>query len=334
MKKITLFLFAIQYSLSLYSQDKPDYFKYHEYINKAEIFFFKEKNNDSCFYYYDKAFKEFEFVFVKDIMNVAQIAYYLKKDYRKYLMKGFDYGLKLDHLRWIKLFEPDLKKLLVDKALNKEFKLRKEKYLEKIDLEYLNTIYDFAFQDQIDKLNPDPRVYESKRDRAFEKIEKLIREKGFPGEKLLGIQDSTVFKDSKSKYKDVKERAKKHKLNYFTSDDQILSQDMIYAILIHNFCSYNTLKDIWIKEIKKGNIHPRDVALLHDNMYRSYECSKPIIPYKINLFVNYNKYSKLNDKINTQRKKIFINDLEIDELKKEYEQKYGFKFFWGFWDCR
>lgn len=333
MKKFYLLIYLI--SLTLYSQENKDYSKYHEYINKGEAFFFKENNIDSCFYYYDKAFHEFEFVFVKDIINVAQIAYFSKKEYKKYIIKGFDFGLKLDHFRHIRLFEPDLKKLLNDKNLIQEYKKRKEKYLEKLDLEYLNTIYNFAFQDQVDKWNPDSKVYEKKRDKTFEKIEKLIREKGFPGDKLLGIQDSTVFKDSKTNYKDVYERTKKNNLNYFKSDDKLLSQKMIYLVVIHNFCGYKKLQDIWLKEIKKGNIHPCDVALFHDNMYRSYECSKPKIPFMNNIFAPYTKeQKKMNEKINELRARFYITTLENDALKKEYEEKYGFKLFWGFWNCR
>ncbi|NJM79675.1 MAG: hypothetical protein HC854_08790 [Flavobacterium sp.] len=286
-------------------------------------------------YYYDKTFEDFDFIFVKDAINAAQIAYFSKKDYKKYLIKGFDYGLKLDHLRWIKLFEPDLKKLLIDKNLIKEHTARKKEYLKKIDLEYLNTLYIFGIQDQLDKQTPNRRLYDVKKRKSFLKIEEFIREKGFPGEKLLGIQDSTVFKDSNSKYKDLYERIKKYKkLYYFKSDDQILSQEMIYLLMIHNFCSYNTLEDIWLKEIKKGNVHPRDVALLHDNIYRGSTCNDPKTPYKNNLFVYYTKYSNLNKEINNKRAKLFITSLEIDQLKIDYEQNYGFKFFWGFWSCR
>ena len=118
---------------------------------------------------------------------------------------------------------------------------------------------------------------------------------------------------------------------YFKSEDHTLSQQMINLIMYHNFCSYSKLKDVWLKEIKKGNIHPRDVALFHDNMYRSYECSKPKIPFMNNIFAPYTKeQKKMIKKINEQRAKLFITTLEIDALKKEYEERYGFKFLWGF----
>lgn len=163
MQKILFTALISFFSICVFSQEKKDYTHYHKEINKAEVFFLKENNVDSCLYYYDKTFEAFDFIFVKDAMNAAQIAYFSKKDYKKYLIKGFDYGLKLDHLRWIKLFEPDLKKLLVDKDLLKEHASRKKNYLEKLDLEYLNTIYIFGIQDQLDKQTTNWRLYDEKK---------------------------------------------------------------------------------------------------------------------------------------------------------------------------
>ena len=42
----------------------------------------------------------------------------------------------------------------------------------------------------------------------------------------------------------------------------------------------------------------------------------------------------MNEKINELRARFYITTLDNDALKKEYEEKYSFKLFWGFWNCR
>ena len=37
----------------------------------------------SSLFYYDKAFKEYDFIFVKDLINASQIAVYSNKPYQK-----------------------------------------------------------------------------------------------------------------------------------------------------------------------------------------------------------------------------------------------------------
>ncbi|NHN26127.1 hypothetical protein FIA58_010605 [Flavobacterium jejuense] len=335
MQKIIIIIIISNFLFS-YSQKNNNYFEYHKLINKAEYCFLVSKNKDSSLFYYDKCFNEFDFIFVKDAVNAAQIAYFTKKDYKKYLIKGFEHGLKIEHLKLIKLFDKEIKKISDDSFLNEEYLNKRKIYLKTIDLDYLNIIYEYGVQDQIDKSLYERKEYERKRKIAFSKIEKTIRKRGFPGDKLLGIADSTVYKDSKSKLKDFYKRIEDYDFlkKYFVCGDELLSQKMIYLLLIHNFCSYNNLDNIWLSEIKNGNIHPRDVALIYDNLYRSYSCEKPTIPFKNNLYVNYDKYSTISDKINKKRKELFMNSLEIDDLKKTFEKEYGFKFFWGFWGCR
>lgn len=155
---------------------------------------------------------------------------------------------------------------------------------------------------------------------------------------MIGIADSTIFKQLGSKKPDFYDRVKPHKelWNYFSCNEIELTEKIPVLVLINNFSSYDKLKNYWMTEIKKGNIHPRDVALIHDNMYRaplSYDTSKLKGPYQNNPFVTYDtKYKReQTDKI---RKDLFIVPLEVDKRKKECEQKYGFKLFWGFWNCR
>ena len=110
------------------------------------------------------------------------------------------------------------------------------------------------------------------------------------------------------------------------------------CVLIHEFSSFSNsyLNSIWLKEIKKGNIHPRDVALLHDNTYRSDYASLTKIKgyYLNNIFAPYIKRNINRKEINNKRKNLHIVSLEVDEKKKEFEVFHGFKLFTGFFNGR
>jgi len=323
-------VFILLLHFNLYSQD---YSNYHIQINKAEKYYFLQNNVDSCLYVYDKTFKEYNFIFLKDIVNASQIAFYSKRDYLKYIERGFEFGLKIEHLKQIDLYKPIYEKLLKDKKLKQIYLIKRKKYLSKIDVDYLDWAYNACINDQIDKLNEN---YESKKRKTFNIIKNKIIEKGFPGEKLIGIPDSLIFKELKSVKKDFYQRISKNSyINYLKLDEQILSNKFLTLVLIHNFCSYNLLENYWLNEIKKGNIHPRDVALFFDNTYRNNNCDSSINGvYKVNIFVKYEKILISREKINKKREKLFIVPLEVDEAKEKYEREHGFKLFWGFWNCR
>ncbi|HRB70713.1 MAG TPA: hypothetical protein PK776_02585 [Flavobacterium sp.] len=100
-------------------------------------------------------------------------------------------------------------------------------------------------------------------------------------------------------------------------------------------------KKTLLNEIKKGNIHPRDVGLIYDNAYR-YKSEFPYYCDKIKLTGAYllnpaalGHIKNINlDTVNAMRKKMLIVSTMVDAKKKDYEIKYGFKLFSGFWDCR
>ena len=321
---------------------KKDYTNYHKNINKAEEFFFVKNNVDSCIFYYDKVFSEYDFIFVKDLVNASQIAFFKKKEYKKYIILGFKQGLKIEHLKQIALFKSIYSNLLNDKKLQDKFVINRKIYLKKIDYKYLDWIYKITIEDQKSKNLKD---YDSSIIiKTILELKDSIKNKGFPGERLIGISDSVIFKAIGKPYLDLKKRIKNDKsLNYITSDDEILAPKWPEIILVHNFCSYNLLKEDFKQQIKEGNIHPRDVGLIYDNSYRvtsglfpSY-CGNVNLKgvYKLNLFVPRYVYEKADLKLTNQmRSNLNIVSVEVDNKKKEYEINSGFKLFWGFWGCR
>lgn len=331
-----LFIFILFILISNLSYSQENYNDYHRKINKAEQLYFLQNKVDSSLYYYDKAFEEFSFNFLRDIINAAQIAKFNNKPYLKYITKGFQYGLKIERLNDYPLFKNDLEKLKKDKLVNQAYTKARKKYLESIDFEYLSWLDDMTIKDQSDKNKP---KYRSVIANTLNKFEKKIIEKGFPGEKIIGVSDSLLFYEINKPYMSLKEKIKRKgdkSLNYLIQTDDNLNMASVGLILlVHHCCAYDQLSEILKKEITKGNIHPRDVGMVADNTLRYY--GKIEQPYLLNVFASgkYTAEHKADSKKTNQvRRKLDINTIEVDKAKLEFETKHNFKLVSGFFKCR
>lgn len=315
-----------------------NYFDYHTQINKAETFLLKENNLDSCFYYYDKAFKEFDFIFVKDLVNAAQIAKLNNRDYEKYIIQGFKNGLKINHLESYPIFKDVVNKLKKDKQISQLYNENRKVYLKRIDLEYLNSIYDFVVLDQ--KYREQRRDYfNSKISYNLNKLSKWINTKGFPSDKLLGISDSTIFRENKSLKNDIISREQKtpSKFKFYTSiKEESFSQYFLDSfIMTSGLCFFKeNNKDLLLKEIKKGNLHPKDVAYFCDAAYFNSKMNgldrcgtTKVCPLFTNTFDDQNEFNIY--KANEVRREFYIIDYEIDKLKEDYQAKNNLRLFSG-----
>lgn len=335
MRNIILFFF---FSLTTIAQEK-DYIQYHKDINKAEELFFMRSQTDSALYYYDKVFQAYDFIFVKDLVNAAQISIFTNKPYLKYIERGFEYGLKLEHLKSYPLFSKVLPHLSKDKKMKTLYDEKRKIYLSKIDFEYLDQIYKMAIQDQKMKSQNN---YQNNILKTTDKLRNLTLKKGFPGERLLGISDSTIFKEINKPYLNLYEQRKNDEsLFYMNSDEKILAQEWSLVMLVHNDCSYKLYHKILLDEVKKGNIHPRDVGLIYDNMFRNYRNDYPSYcgavnfkgAYRLNIFTDYSNFKDINQ-TNQMREELYIVSTYVDDKKRDYEFDYGFKLFSGFWWSR
>ena len=336
------FLLIILFSFHFFSQEK-NYIEYHERINKAEELFFKQGKADSALYFYDKVLNEYDFVFVKDYINAAQISLYSKKPYKKYIEQGFKQGLKLSHFEDIPLFKKELSQLKKDKRLLTFFMSERKKYLNKIDFDYLNWIYKLTIKDQQNKhqfIKQNDKYYETVY-MLSQKIIDSVKIKGFPSDRLIGISDSLIFKEINKPWLDLYEQRKNDsRLFYLTSDENTISGFFVDIIMLHNPCSYDLYEDVFLKEIEKGNLHPRQVGMFFDNYYRFINSlpgyCKQINREKmfyLNKFTDYSKWTNIKE-TDELRKKFCITSVELDNIKMEYQLKHGFKLFSGFWSCR
>ena len=256
----------------------------------------------------------------------------------KYIEKGFEYGLKLNHLNRYPILKSEISKLEKNKNIQSVYKINRAKYLKKIDLEYLNVIYDFAINDQVNKYLPKQK-YHYKLKNDVLRIKGIIDVKGFPGEKNLGISDSTIFREIKHiRYKDISKRLyNKPKAKTFIEieESQLMSSIIMPLFLHYEFCFFNDFEENeLLDEIKKGNIHPRDIALINDFSFIQ-KCngySRCSSNYKGLYWTNsgYNKEPFDVKKANMLRDKYYMVPYEVDIKKREFKEKYNLVFNHGF----
>ena len=339
MKKYLSFFTFCVFSIISYSQNL-DYSVYHNDINTAEQLYFMENKVDSALYHYNNAFDEFDFIFVKDLLNAAQIAKFNDRPFESYILKAFKYGLKISHLENYPILKDYFTKVKNDKSFKIQYEKGRKEYLKKINFDYLDLIYKLAIMDQLNKHNKTTQArYWQQVKKITDRIKDSIKTIGFPGDRLIGISDSTIFKEIGKPHLDLYEQRKKYdKLWYMTSDEKYLSTIYTFVIYVHNPCSYNFYEDHFKKEILKGNIHPRDVALLHDHVYTYRKdlrngCGNSGKGFRLHQYANYP--DGLNkDKVNELRNEFFIIPIEVDIKKLEYEEKYKFNLFSGYYNCR
>lgn len=339
MKKCITIVILITLYLDISCQN-TNYYAYHDYINKAESFYFIDNNVDSSLFYYDKAFAEFRYVFVKDPLIASQIALYNNKPFKKYLVKGFEVGLKLEHLSQIKLFDSIYNVLISDDSLMINYNINRRLYLNSINFSYRFQMTKEWIIDQKDKCkyNYDQIMFDK-----MGKLLSLIHSKGFPGAKIIGIDDNFIFSEIGKPEFDADSIINKYgkDLKYLALDEEILSTKFIMIILFHNKCSFRELENIVDELIARGEVHPREIGFIYDHMFIN--INNPKLPckmpdhdsgvFKLNQFWNYANVKCSDVEVDSLRKKWHIAPLSVDLAKKEYEKRFGFKLIFGFWGC-
>jgi hypothetical protein len=336
-------------SLPIKSQNQQNvvenYWNYHNLIGKAEIAFYLNNDIDSCLYYYNQAFNTFDFNYVHDLVNAAQIACFSEKEYKPFIYKGLHYGLKSSHLKQIPIITEIIREI-EDFEKTTEYKVIRQNYLSGLNFDYLSWIYDLGIEDQIAKNKAEYDVFTLN---YINKLIEKIKEYGFPSNRVIGIECSTVFSEAKRDETDLATRITPYpRLSYFITDDAILSNHFIMVLLHHRDCSYTELKNIMLEEISKGNLHPREFGFIHDRqsqvameIWNKLHSNCPILIKEDGVFriggvllsSDIDKIACSQGKVNALRAKYNIVPLEVDEMKRGFEKGHGFKLFWGFWDC-
>lgn len=332
MKKIILLLLIYT---PLFSQKKnSDYFEYHRQINKAEELYFLENKVDNALKIYDEVFQNYDFVFLKDLLIAAQIAKFNGKPFEDYILRSFEFGFKIDDLKKIHHFQDLHKSFSTDKVKINIFKNARQKYLDSIDYEYLDYIYNLAVQDQIDKYKKD---YYNRLNNSFTRFINKVEQKGFPGEKLMGLTDTLIFKERGLPFKDINSRSRKNKITKHFLFTNRFDFVVIMPFLLHHGCASFMYKDLFMSEIKKGNMHPQDLAYINDfyksqNSFLPYYCSN--IKFK-GIYTSSPKTGLLTgeneiENANKLRKELYMTSYEVFLKKREFALKNKFVLNFGF----
>lgn len=317
------------------------YIVYHNLVNQAEEHFFLNNNVDSSLHFYNKAFDNYDYIFLRDLMNATQIAYFSNRPYKKYLYRAFEFGLEPWHIKKIDLFSPIADSLLSSSEFQSVYESGRTVYLSKIDFDYLLDIYVMKIQDQLNKRKDN---YTDFKREDLKTLKTRISDRGYPGSKYLGVDCSTIFSEigrpeddydsKKLEYSDI--------LGYSSPDSSSLSSTIAMYLLIHNQCAFLELEHWFYQAVLEGEIHPREVGLLYDNMYRNvndpnkYPCRYPnpyVGMFILNNLFRHEKYQLTDEKINALRRKWFVCDIEVDRAKARYASKFGFRVRYGFWNC-
>ncbi|SFJ20595.1 hypothetical protein [Myroides guanonis] len=344
------FFFFIVYHNTI--SQSLNYKVYHEKINHAEELYFVKNETDSALTIYDEVFLEFnDFIFLKDFLNAAQISMFEGRNPENYIIPAFRFGFKINDLKHF----PILSKLGVEYKKNKLIIKKEEEfrklYLDNIDVDYLAWIYTLAEEDNKAK---------NKRDKYFDKVfiprnikalEEKISTIGFPGEKFLGIVEDSIFKElGNERYKDFPESQVLSNIMSDTSYYEKMASILVYPFLLHNKCSFAYFRKTFLKEIEKGNMHPRDAAHIFDDNQRyqsrrtpskeySYTCNNSTFKYEL-YYVNDTRTIRTDRtqaeivKRNKNRAALYLCSIEVDEAKQEFVDKHNFRLFTGHWITR
>lgn len=333
---------------NLFAQE-ASYASYYNLINKAEEAFVM-KMDSSCFKYYDKAFLT-EKPFLKDPYIAAQIALYLNDSIRfnHYLGIAFQSGMPLKAVTASKFIQDRYYP-----KLHKEIMATYKRYYKKPDIDsaLLGEICFMCYQsDSLKlKLGGESKAFHDSenKSRAF-LLENLLEKGFFANEHLLGITSNDMWAFFYRKYnrKDLYEANGMTNTNY--SEECELRLKCPLNILLHSQCFFQENKSLLFKAVEAGYLHPKDYAILEEASILWFKeqttnpqekCKRPTEIVSYNIFgIDPTKTIQLFDvtadgvrRADANRSRIYMQKYNIDRLKKELEEKYGFAFFFDFLD--
>jgi hypothetical protein len=311
-----LFLMCGSYCL----QSQTDYRDYHQSIVTIEDLISNEKFNEAVIDY-EKIFETYEYVFLKDILIAAQIAY-LSQNYDKsneWLLKAVTNGYDCNCIKRFPVFHEYVKS--DDWAII-------ESKSEDLNEVYLSTInldlhYEFHFRYKNEQENKSNRIiYKDVVTSNYRRIKELMDSIPFPSERIIGIDNGSLFPTS--------------------SGGSLSSCEASNSKVIPTLLHYdNPITDIGIEKflnaIKSGHLHPGQFVSIYSfesnhvsRLTSSRSINKPKLP---EYFFNsgFGKRTKDLQRVNLDRKKFGICSLEterkLDTVIKKYKLRmsYGYK---------
>ncbi|WP_159092085.1 hypothetical protein [Aquimarina sp. Aq107] len=199
MTKFSLSIILMCYLLvSIKSYAQKNYLNYHSKVIECEQLIVEGKYT-SATNMFDSLFKEFDFLFLRDIKIATELSIF-QKDYKsalKFIKLGFKYGWtiesinKNDRLQFLKEQQEWPQIIAAYDSIHKI-------YSSRLNLQLKEQVYEMFKKDQKKALGAFLRIgQKSKRkysenkfaphsERQMEKLEAILNEYGYPGERLIG----------------------------------------------------------------------------------------------------------------------------------------------------
>gem|GEM_PF-2025043 len=356
--KILLLITLLLRSVTSAAQD---YALYHKSVNNAEITFFLEQDTISAIKAYDSVLNAFDFVFLRDVLNAAQIAA-LKDDSvhaLNFIYKGTANGLEKEDLCIYPLLEPYYEKLD-----NKTIQRQKKLYFSRIDSLLLKDWLMRYAHEQASKNSGHLWKHDSI---SFvdilvnntNELKNAIERGKFPGDKRIGIARNNykaVFGNDSFDLLNI------YYYNYYNAplifrDQFEITESNLYQLLpiislLHDPCAIEILNRNIDVLITSGEMHPRDYALICDwtheyNKWSDFKLYKiagdrcSVLYPGINSPVFFNvtiprlwspivQLGYYRNEINSLREKYYIVPIEVDLEKYRVQQTTKMIFYSGF----
>ena len=227
-----------------YPIDTADYLDYHRYIYQAERYFLDGEDSLSLKVYW-KVFEAYSFIFAKDAAIAAQVA--AKQDSPRLFLcladRSFRSGVMLDCLIDIPILARFIERYNLGDTLAVMNEAGRKYYLASINLEQKQHYIQRYREEQAFKK---AKVFEPYRLAVLANIDAIrqdIDAGSFPAGRIIGIDDPFLSPER---------------------DHCQLSSEVTLISLYHYPCSYSELRELLFEEVRKGNLHPKDVAFIYE----------------------------------------------------------------------
>lgn len=361
---LLLIFICLQYSAT--AQQK-NYKYYHLNINKAEEQAFVQNDIKGALVTYQNTFNQYDFVFVHDCMTAIELALYDSnaKAFLAFVDKGTENGLMPRHMMYIPYIKKHPLFAKYDDSVAAIYKRNRPGYLAGIDTPALKKMYSLYGYDQMEK-NPmkgegfsmkKSHRYKPQIEKTWSELKQLILEKGWPSDKLIGLEQTDIMKELKTGTPDMMELYELYKEGYnynisagqFTLEEYKLHSNLFYAVMVHygGYFGYNFLPDeVYIQQIEAGYLHPKDLAYLLDfqinwnvdtatqahrrNTMRYFGTGMTGRGHHLTTY----SYRVPIEKIDAARAKFYIKPVKTEIAKNNFAIRNKIFMGWGYGACR
>ncbi len=322
--KCIFFVFVLLSSLKI---EANNYIDYHKGISKAEALMFDSSFAESV-KQFKTTFESFDFNYPRDCMIAAQVASTIKNDTDAFwfLKEGVRFGATIERIRII----PRLVRLQKSEMWNdfiESYDSLHQVYLSSLNWSYRELCYTYTIRDKINRdkdqahfsnrlvvLKPKVRrkwLDDSKE--AIDTIIKLIPKYGYPSYRTIGTMPV---------------------IDPFIEGSRLYLSSAFISVILYHYAPYEDISqysDVFLEEVKKGNLHARDYAFMMEFDNRRVNGTKDIDSKYYIWWVATPKIDEIHPKeeeINKRREELGIGSCRQERFRKNWQFKYNWEFFY------